>query len=213
MEGRDREMAFLAEELKEKIERLAEIENRLERLSHQHELGIISDAQLLDRSSSVARDAKEMRARVRELEEILSTPDQLSTDMAGALVKDFQNAFHLSDGTQQERLLTAATMIAAGWVNDLGMPGTIPHEDTWQRLAEKLNLRMLVYPPERAEIEGQRVKATLRISGEFAPGSARQVRGAGIEAATASTLSSWHERQRHPAICGGIHYAFYRLRD
>lgn len=211
MEGRDREMAFLAEELKEKIERLAEIEHRLERLSHQHELGIISDAQLLDRSSGVARDAKEMRARVRELEDILSAPDRLSTDIAGGLAKDFQNAFHLSDGTPQARLLTAATMIAAGWVDDLGMPGTIPHEDTWQRLAEKLNLRMLVYPPERAEIEGQRVKATLRISGEFTPGIARQVSGAGIEVATASTLSLPHALQRHLLICEGLRSEFYQF--
>lgn len=189
-------MTFLADELKEKKERLAEIETRLARLSHQHELGIISDAQLLERSSGVAREAKEMRVRVRELEDILSAPDPLSTDVAGSLAKDFQSAFHLSDGTPQARFLSAATIIAAEWVDDLGMPGTLPHEDTWKRLAEKLNLRM--YPPEQAEIEGQRVKATLRISGEFAPGVAYQGYDAGIKVATASTLSLQLGPQRHP---------------
>jgi DNA invertase Pin-like site-specific DNA recombinase len=189
MESREREMAFLASELKEKRERLTEIEHRLERLSHQHELGIISDAQLLERSSGVARDAKEMQARVRELEDILSAPAQFSTDIAGGLAKDFQNAFHLSEGTPQARFLSTAAVIAAKWVDDLGMLGTIPHEDTWQRLAEKLNLHMLVYPPEREKIDGQLVKATLRISGEFTPGTNSRVGGASLEAATASTLS------------------------
>ena len=189
MESWDRERAFLAGELKEKKERLAEIEHRLERLSHQHELGIIDDAQLLERSSGVTRDAKEMRARVRELEDILSAPNQLGIDTAGELAKDFQDAFHLPDGTAQARLMASATSIAAGWVDDLGMPGTIPHEDTWKRLAEKLNLSMMVYPPEQTEIEGQRVKATLRMSGEFAPGTTNQVTGAGIEVATVSTPS------------------------
>ena len=75
-------MTFLTSELKEKRERLTEIERRLERLSHQHEMGIINDAQLLERSSGVARDAKEMRARVRELEEILSAPARLSLETA-----------------------------------------------------------------------------------------------------------------------------------
>ena len=203
MESREREMAFLASELKEKRERLTEIEHRLERLSHQHELGIISDAQLLERSSGVARDAKEMQARVRELEDILSAPAQFSTDIAGGLAKDFQNAFHLSEGTPQARFLSTAAVIAAKWVDDLGMLGTIPHEDTWQRLAEKLNLHMLVYPPEREKIDGQLVKATLRISGEFTPGTNSRVGGASLEAATASTLSLQHEQQRHPLICEG----------
>jgi len=62
IESRQREMAFLDSELKEKRERLTEINHRLKRLSHQHELGIISDAQLLERSSGVTRDAKEMQA-------------------------------------------------------------------------------------------------------------------------------------------------------
>lgn len=210
MENQEREMAFLADELKEKKERLAEIETRLARLSHQHELGIIDDAQLLERSSGVARDAKEMRARVRELEDILSAPDWLGTDTASGLARDFQNAFRLSDGTPQARLLSAATSVAVGVVDDLGLPGAIPHEDTWRRLAEKLNLRMTVYPPEQAEIEGQRVKATLRISGEFAPGAASRVNGAGIETATASTLSLRHVLQTHLLICEGLRSEFYQ---
>ncbi len=203
MESRGREMAFLADELKEKKERLAEIEHRLERLSHQHELGIIDDTQLLERSSGVARDAKEMRVRVRELEDILNAPDQLSTDTAGDLSRDFQNAFHVADSTPQARFLSTATSIAAEWVDDLGMLGTIPHEDTWKRLAEKRNLHMTVYPPEQPEIEGQRVKATLRISGEFTPGTASRVNSAGIETATASTLSLPHSPQRHHAAGAG----------
>jgi chromosome segregation ATPase len=199
MESREREMTFLTSELKEKTERLIDIERRLERLSHQHEMGIINDAHLLERSSGVARDAKEMRARVRELEEILSDPDRLSLETDGLLVKDFQDAFHLTEGTPQARFISTATAIAAGWVDDLGVPGTIPREDTWQRLAEKLNLRMLVYPPDQNEIDGQPVKATLRITGEFTPGTTSRVSGAGLEAATVSTPSSPHGRQRHPA--------------
>ncbi len=189
MESREREMTFLTSELKEKTERLVDIERRLERLSHQHEMGILNDVNLLERSSGVARDAKEMRARVRELEEILSAPDRLSLETDGLLVKDFQDAFHLTEGTPQARFISTATAIAAGWVDDLGVPGTIPHDETWQRLAEKLNLRMLVYPPDQNEIDGQPVKATLRITGEFAPGAGAQVVGAGVQTATVSTPS------------------------
>ncbi len=65
-------------------------------------------------------------------------------------------------------------------------------------MAEKLNLRMLVYPPDQNEIDGQPVKATLRITGEFTPGTTSRVSGAGLEAATVSTPSSPHEPQMHP---------------
>ena len=199
MESREREMTFLASELKEKGERLTEIERRLERLSRQHEMGIINDAQLLERSSGVARDEKEMRVRVRELEDILSAPTRWGLETANGLVKDFQDAFHLREGTPEARFISTATAIAARWVDDLGMPGTIPHEDMWQRLAEKLNLRMLVYPPDLNEVAGQPVKATLRITGEFSPDAATQLVGAGIRTATVSTPSSLHGWQRHLA--------------
>ena len=191
LKKREQEKAFLADELRDKKEKLSDMEKRLQRLSYQHEAGIIDDALLLDRSSNVARDGKEMHARIRELEDMLSSPDQFNTSTPGNLAKDFQNAFHLSDGTPQARFISTATEIANGWIDELGMPGTLPNETTWLRLAEKMNLHMLVYPPEQNEINGERVKATLRISGEFAPVAAKQIIKARIEVATASTLSSW----------------------
>ncbi len=159
-------MAFLTAELKDKKERLSEIDRRLDRLSRQHEMCILDDAQLLERSSEVARDGKEMRARVHELEDILTTSARWGVETASGLAKDFQDAFRLPEGT-------------------------------WQRLAEKLNLRMLVYPPDQNDVAGQSVKATLRITGEFPAAAATKVTGSAIETATISTPSLLHVRQRH----------------
>jgi hypothetical protein len=124
-------------------------------------------------------------------------------EATGGLARDFQDAFRLAEGTPEARFISTATAIAARWVGDLGMPGTIPREDRWQRLAEKLNLRMLIYPPDQNDVAGQPMKATLRITGEFALGAATHLSSAGVEAATVSTPSSPHGRQMRPATCEG----------
>jgi len=190
MDGWEKETAFLASELRDKKERLAKIDHRLERLSRQHEIGILDEVQLLERTSEIARDRKEMQVRVRELENILSSPAPWNMGRDDSLVRECLDAFDLHEGSPECNFMSAVTTIAAKWVDDLGIPGTLPQEGTWQRIAEKLNLRMSVYPPEENDIAGQRLKATLRITGEFSPGSGTQVVGAGIQAATASTLSS-----------------------
>jgi len=212
-ESQQREMAFMAAELKDKTERLTETKHRLKRLSRQHELGVIDDAELMERSSRAIRDARDMEARVRELEDILNAPAPWDLEKAGGLVKDFQEAFHLSEGTPEARFISTATAIATKWVADLGMPGSIPCEDTWQRLTEKLNLRMLVYPPDQTELAGQPIKATLRITGEFVPGTTSHINSAGLEAATVSTPSSWHEQQKHRVTYGGLHCVLYQSQD
>ncbi len=189
MDGWEKETAFLAGELRDKKERLAEVDHRLDRLSRQHEMGILDEVQLMERTSETARDRKEMQARVRELENILSSPAPWSLGQDDLLVRDFLDVFELHEDSPERNFMSAVTTIATKWMEDLGVPGTVPHEETWQRIAEKSNLRVSVYPPEVNEIAGQPLKATLRITGEFSPGAGTQVVGAGIQAATVSTLS------------------------
>jgi len=124
-------------------------------------MGILNDAELLQRSLEVTRESHQIQQRVQELEKLLSAPAPWSLDGIAGLVEDFQDAFHLRDGSPQSHFMSAAAAITARWVEDLGLPGTIPTEETWWRLAERLNLHVLVYPPQQAEIEGQPVKATL----------------------------------------------------
>jgi hypothetical protein len=190
MEGWEKETAFLAGELRDKKEGLVDIDHRLERLSRQHEMGILDEVHLLERTSEIARDRKEMQARVRELENILSSPGPWNLGQDDSLVRESLDAFDLHEGSVERNFMSAVTTIATKWVGDLGMPGTLPQEDTWQRIAEKSNLHVSVYPPEENEVAGQRLKATLRITGEFSPSAGAQVVEAGVQAATASTLSS-----------------------
>jgi len=194
-------MTFLSEELKDKKERLAEIDYRLERLSRQHEMGVLNDTELRERSSQVVRESQEMRVRVRELERLLSDPAPWSLDGIAGLVEEFQDAFHLPEGSSASRFMSEVTAIAARWVDDLGIPGIIPSEETWLRLAERLNLHILIYPPEETEVKDKLIKATLRIAGEFPAAAATQVVGCGIETATVSTPSSQHGQRRHPSAC------------
>jgi len=189
MDGWEKETAFLTGELRDKKERLADIDHRLERLSRQHEMGILDEVQLMERTSEIARDHKEMQVRVRELENILSSPAPWNLGRDDSLVRECLDAFELHEDSPERNFMSAVTTIATKWMGDLGMPGTLPHEETWQRIAEKSNLRVSVYPPDEKEVAGQRLKATLRITGEFAPGAGAQVVGAGVQAATASTLS------------------------
>jgi len=198
MDGWEKETAFLAGELRDKKERLAKIDHRLERLSRQHEMGILDEVQLMERTSEIARDRKEMQARVRELENILSSPAPWNLGRDDSLVRECLDAFDLHEGSPERNFMSAVTTIATKWMDDLGIPGTLPQEETWQRIAEKSNLRVSVYPPDEKEVAGQRLKATLRITGEFAPGAGAQVVGAGVQAATASTLSLPRGRRRHP---------------
>lgn len=198
LESREREVAFLAVEFKEKNEKLSEMNRRLERLSRQHEMGILNDVELLARSSEVAQESQEMPERVHELERLLSAPAPWRLDGIASLVEEFRSAFHLPESSPASWLISAATAIAARWVDDLGMPGTSPPEKIWHRLAGRLNLRILIYPPQEAEVGGRPVKATLRIVGEFPPGATTQVVGADARAATATTLSSSRGQQRHP---------------
>lgn len=197
LESQEREMAFLLAELKEKEERLSDVNHRLERLSRQHEMGILSDAELLERSSQVAREGKEIEARVSALRRLLSTPNPWSPNGIADLVEEFQRPFHLPEGSPSACFMSAVTTIATRWVDDLGMPGTMPVDETWQRLAERLNLHILVYPPEEAEVRSETVKATLRMSGEFPLVAATEVTGAGMQAATVTTPSWQPPRQQH----------------
>ena len=144
-----------------------------------------------------------MQARVRELENILSSPAPWNLGRDGSLVRECLDAFELHEGSPERNFMSAVTTIAAKWMDDLGMPGTLPQEETWQRIAEKSNLRVSVYPPEEYEIAGQQLKATLRITGEFSPCAGTQVVGAGVQAATASTLSLPRERQTRLGACEG----------
>ena len=189
MDGWEKETAFLTGELRDKKERLADIDHRLERLSRQHEMGILDEVQLMERTSEIARDRKEMQARVRELESILSSPAPWNLARDDGLVRECLDAFEIHEGSPERNFMSAVATIASKWMDDLGIPGTLPQEETWQRIAEKSNLRVSVYPPEEDEIAGQQLKATLRITGEFSPSAGTQVVGGGIQAATASTLS------------------------
>ena len=202
-QNQQKEMAFLSGELVDKRERMSIVEARLDRLSRQHELGLLDDAQLSERSAQVTQEAQELRARIRELENILDTPANYNTDGNASLIEDIQEAFQLPKGSPQRHFMSAVAAIATKWVDDLGMPGSLPEEDTWQRLAEKMNLRMLVYPPDQEEIAGQRIKATVRITGEFLPGAATGMVRGGINTATVTTPSSPHGPQRRHAACGG----------
>ncbi|MFC1910993.1 recombinase family protein, partial [Chloroflexota bacterium] len=171
-ENQRKEMSFLSGELGDKQEKMAIVEARLERLSRQHEMGLLDDAQLSERSAQVAREAQELRVRIRELQNILDTPENYDTDSNAGLIEDIQDAFNLPKGSPQRHFMSVAAAIATKWVADLGVRGSLPKEETWQRLAEKMNLRMLVYPPDHEEVAGQRLKATVRITGEFFPGAA-----------------------------------------
>ncbi len=190
IEGWQKEMAFLAGELKDKRERLANINHRLERLSRQHELGVLDDARLSERTHDVIRDRKETESRVRELDNILSSPAPWNVGRDDGLVRECLDAFHLRQGSPERNFMSAVATIATEWVEDLGGSGSMPNEETWKRLAEKLDLSMLIYPPEEKEVKGQPVKATVRITGRFPIGAGTQVVGAGVETATVSTLSS-----------------------
>ena len=199
VDGWEKEMSFLTAELKDKKEKLAKIDSRLERLSRQHEMGILDEVQLAERTSEIARDRKGMQSRIREVEEILSSPGPWNPSRGDGLVNECLDAFELRKGSPQRNFMSAVTTIVTDWVGDLGMPGTIPEEETWQRISEKSNLRVSVYPPDEEEINGQQLKATLRITGAFSPNAGVELTGSGIQAATASTLSSPHARQRRHA--------------
>jgi hypothetical protein len=207
MEGWEKEIAFLTAELRDKRQRLAEIDHRLERLSRQHEMGILDDIQLMERTSEIAWDRKELQARVRDLENILSSPTPWNLGRDDSLVRECLDAFDLHEGSPERNFMSAVATITAKWVDDLGMPGTLPQEEIWQRIAEKSNLHVSIYPPEENEIAGQRLKATLRITGEFSPSAGTQVVGAGVQAATASTPSLRHGQQRHPSTYVGLRHA------
>ena len=189
LQNQQKEMAFLSGELVDKRERMSIIEARLDRLSRQHELGLLDDARLSERSAQVSQEAQELRTRIRELENILDTPANYNADGNAGLIEDIQEAFQLPRGSPQRHFMTAVAAIATKWVDDLGMPGSLPEEDTWQRLAERMNLRMLVYRPDQEEIAGQRIKATVRITGEFFPGAATGIVRGGINTATVTTPS------------------------
>jgi len=197
VDGWEKEMSFLAGELRDKKGRLAKIDHRLERLSRQHEMGILDEVQLMERTSEIARDRKEMQVRIRELEDILSSPAPWNLGRDDSLVSECLDAFELHEGSPEHNFMSAVTTIVTDWVGDLGMPGTIPEEETWQRISERSNLRVSVYPPEEDELDGQQLKATLRITGEFSPNAGLELVGSGIQAATASTRSSRHGPQMH----------------
>ena len=190
LESRGKELAFLAAEHEEKKEKLSDINHRLQRLSRQHEMGLINDAELRERSAEVVRDSQDIQTRVHELERLLSAPAPCSLDGIAGLVEEFREAFHLEKGSPADHLMSASTAIAARWVDDLGMPGTWPSDEIWERLANKLNLYIRVYPPQEAEVAGKSVKATLRIVGDFPPAATTRVVEAGVQAATVTTPSS-----------------------
>jgi len=198
VDGWEKEKSFLASELSDKREKLATIDSRLERLSRQHEMGILDEVQLVERTSEIARDRKGMQGRIRELEDILSSPDPWKLGRDDGLVNECLDAFKLQEGSSERNFMSAVTTIVADWVGDLGTPGEIPEEETWQRISERSNLRVSVYPPDEEEIDGQPLKATLRITGEFSPNAGVELVGAGIQAATASTRSLPRARRRHP---------------
>ena len=215
-----RERQLLQVEFNEKDRRLAEFKSREERLSRQHEMGRLSDELLLKRLSEVEADAAGLKERVRELSSLLKAKgppepgevakilrwfDQLFDDNVSiesmpdlapltdqvALVSEWRSPNGMSPGYLSE--VESVLLASLGVGEQYGPTNNPTTDEVWRRVADRLNLRIVIYPPKEPG-----TKADIRIIGEFAPNALSTQPGLIVGTATVNTLPSWRERRKHP---------------
>jgi hypothetical protein len=215
------EREILKAELQEKESTLAEYESRKKRLRWQHEHTKLSNEDLLAGLAKVEDEEGGHAERVKELRSLLDAeeppkpeeiaecvryftllfdesvsmedklkkmPDLSSYARLQESIRPWTNSIHERDGV----VLTALD------VNERPSPDNSPSAgEMWRRLADRLNLQMIIYPPKEP---GR--KADIRVIGEFNPLALGELDLPG-GAATVNTLSLPHEPRRHHAAGEG----------
>ncbi|MFC1968645.1 hypothetical protein ACFLVX_04595, partial [Chloroflexota bacterium] len=175
----EKEKKLLISELAEKEKKVVDYHLEKQRLRWQHQKGYINDTKLSEEIAEVDKEAERFAARVSELKLLLQRSDCPTPDELNEVIEELRHNFqrpseprHFLEGWESVQVVTTAMLGHCDYatIEDAYGPISGPTSDqTWEWLADRLNLRIIIYPPRHEDVNNKRSKADIRVIGDFNP--------------------------------------------